>query len=331
MALLEIENLQVHFRTLKGINRAVDGLSFSVEAGEIVAIVGESGSGKSVTSMSILRLLPESGTGIAGVIRFDGRPLRDLSEKDMQGLRGNEISMIFQEPMTALNPVLTVGYQISESLILHQHINRAAAMAKAEEMLRSVGIAEPARRLGEYPHQLSGGIRQRVMIAMALACAPRLLIADEPTTALDVTIQAQILRLIRDLKDKFGTSIIFVTHDLGVVAEVASRVIVMYAGHKLEEASTVQLFERPRHPYTVGLIGAMPILGTSLKNENWQLAEIPGSVPSTLQKAVGCVFANRCASARDVCRTVRPGMREEGDGHFYACHFPEEVGRRHDQ
>ena len=322
MALLEVEDLQVHFRTPKGINRAVDGLSFSVESGETVAIVGESGSGKSVTSMSILRLLPERTTGVAGMIRFDGKLLGTLTERDMQALRGNEISMIFQEPMTALNPVLTVGHQISEALILHQNMRRAEAMSKSEEMLQSVGIAEPKRRLGEYPHQLSGGMRQRVMIAMALACAPRLLIADEPTTALDVTIQAQILRLLGELKVQFGTAIIFVTHDLGVVAEIADRVIVMYAGHKLEEAPVVELFERPKHPYTLGLIGAMPVLGTSLQNEDWRLAEIPGNVPSTMKKATGCVFADRCSSAAEVCRAVRPGLQGFEDGHIFACHFP---------
>ncbi len=322
MALLEVEDLQVHFRTPKGINRAVDGLSFAVESGETVAIVGESGSGKSVTSMSILRLLPERTTGVAGMIRFDGKLLGTLTERDMQALRGNEISMIFQEPMTALNPVLTVGHQISEALILHQNMRRAEAMSKSEEMLQSVGIAEPKRRLGEYPHQLSGGMRQRVMIAMALACAPRLLIADEPTTALDVTIQAQILRLLGKLKEQFGTAIIFVTHDLGVVAEIADRVIVMYAGHKLEEAPVVELFERPKHPYTLGLIGAMPVLGTSLQNEDWRLAEIPGNVPSTMKKATGCVFADRCSSAAEVCRAVRPGLQGFEDGHIFACHFP---------
>ncbi len=329
MALLEVKDLQVHFRSPKGVNRAVDGISFTVEAGETVAIVGESGSGKSVTSMSILRLLPEGTTGIAGEITFDGRSLLKLSERDMEDLRGNEISMIFQEPMTALNPVLTIGYQISETLVLHQHLGRAEAMRKSEDLLQRVGIAEPGRRLHEYPHQLSGGMRQRVMIAMALACAPRLLIADEPTTALDVTIQAQILRLIGELKETFRTAIIFVTHDLGVVAEIADRVIVMYAGHKLEEAPVVELFERPRHPYTAGLIGAMPVLGTSLALEDWRLAEIPGSVPSTMKKPTGCVFADRCSRVANVCRHVRPGLRGYSSEHIYACHFPVEAETRH--
>ncbi len=322
MALLEVENLQVHFKTPKGINRAVDGLSFHVEAGETVAIVGESGSGKSVTSMSLLGLLPEKTTGISGSIKFRDRSLLGMSERDMQKLRGDDISMIFQEPMTALNPVLTVGYQLSEALMLHQDLTRPQALDRAEEMLKSVGISESRRRLKEYPHQLSGGMRQRVMIAMALACEPQLLIADEPTTALDVTIQAQILRLISELKEKTGTAVIFVTHDLGVVAEVADRVIVMYAGHKLEEASVNDLFANPRHPYTAGLIGAMPVLGTSGKTAEWRLTEIPGQVPSTFQKFSGCPFANRCKSAQDVCSNTKPGLQGVTDGHAFACHFP---------
>jgi len=322
MALLEVENLQVHFKTPKGINRAVDGLSFHVEAGETVAIVGESGSGKSVTSMSLLGLLPEKTTGISGSIKFRDRSLLGMSEREMQKLRGDDISMIFQEPMTALNPVLTVGYQLSEALMLHQDLTRPQALDRAEEMLKSVGISESRRRLKEYPHQLSGGMRQRVMIAMALACEPQLLIADEPTTALDVTIQAQILRLISELKEKTGTAVIFVTHDLGVVAEVADRVIVMYAGHKLEEASVNDLFANPRHPYTAGLIGAMPVLGTSGKTAEWRLTEIPGQVPSTFQKFSGCPFANRCKSAQDVCSNTKPGLQGVADGHAFACHFP---------
>ncbi len=326
MALLEVENLQVHFKTPKGINRAVDGLTFNVEPGETVAIVGESGSGKSVTSMSLLGLLPEKTTGISGSIRFRGKSILGMSERDMQKLRGDDISMIFQEPMTALNPVLTVGYQLSEALMLHQELTRSQALDRAEEMLVSVGISEARRRLKEYPHQLSGGMRQRVMIAMALACEPQLLIADEPTTALDVTIQAQILRLISELKEKTGTAVIFVTHDLGVVAEVADRVIVMYAGHKLEEASVNDLFANPRHPYTAGLIGAMPVLGTSGKTAEWRLTEIPGQVPSTFQKFSGCPFANRCNSARDVCSSLKPGLQTAADGHIFACHFP--VGGR---
>ena len=278
--LLEVENLQTHFRTPDGVNRAVDGVSFHVNAGETVAIVGESGCGKSVTSMSILRLIPEPPGKIAGAIRFQGRDLLKLSEREMRAIRGNEISMIFQEPMTSLNPVLTVGRQIGETLRLHQGLSAAEAEAKAVEMLTLVGIPEPKRRVREYPHQLSGGMRQRVMIAIALACNPKLLIADEPTTALDVTIQAQILELMRDLKRRVGAAIVLITHDLGVVAEVAERVIVMYAGKKVEEASAVDLFRNPRHPYTQGLLGSMPKLGSSLSGEEEKLAEIPGLCPA---------------------------------------------------
>ena len=320
MALLEVENLQTHFRTPDGVNRAVDGVSFSVEAGETVAIVGESGCGKSVTSMSILRLIPEPPGKIAGKIRFDGRDLLTLSEEEMQKIRGNEISMIFQEPMTSLNPVLTVGWQIAETVRLHQGLDRKAAEARAVETLTLVGIPEPARRAREYPHQLSGGMRQRVMIAIALACNPKLLIADEPTTALDVTIQAQILDLMADLKSRVGAAIVLITHDLGVVAEVAERVIVMYAGRKVEEAKVGPLFARPRHPYTQGLLGAVPKLGSSLTGEHVRLAEIPGLVPSLKQRVKGCVFAGRCNQATDVCREVAPALQEKASGHLVACH-----------
>ena len=320
MALLEVENLQTHFRTPDGVNRAVDGVSFSVEAGETVAIVGESGCGKSVTSMSILRLIPEPPGKIAGKIRFEGRDLLTLSEEEMQKIRGNEISMIFQEPMTSLNPVLTVGWQIAETVRLHQGLDRQAAEARAVETLTLVGIPEPARRAREYPHQLSGGMRQRVMIAIALACNPKLLIADEPTTALDVTIQAQILDLMADLKSRVGAAIVLITHDLGVVAEVAERVIVMYAGRKVEEAKVGPLFARPRHPYTQGLLGAVPKLGSSLSGEHTRLAEIPGLVPSLKQRIQGCVFAGRCTLATDVCREVSPALQEKADAHWVACH-----------
>ena len=325
MALLEVENLQVHFKTPFGINRAVEGLSFAVEPGETLAIVGESGSGKSVTSMSILGLLPADVTGTAGAIRFDGRSMLDMPEQELQHLRGNEISMIFQEPMTALNPVLSVGYQLSETLMLHKGLGRSEAMDRSEEMLIRVGISEPKRRLGEFPHQLSGGMCQRVMIAMALACEPRLLIADEPTTALDVTIQSQILKLITDMKENINAGVIFVTHDLGVVAETADRVIVMYAGRKMEEASVDELFSNPTHPYTRGLVGAMPVLGTSLQTENWRLSEIPGNVPSTVGGIEGCAFASRCPIAKDVCRKVRPALRPVSGSHNHACHFADEM------
>ncbi|WP_029002676.1 ABC transporter ATP-binding protein [Azorhizobium doebereinerae] len=321
MALLEVENLQVHFRTPVGVNRAVDGVSFHVNEGETLAIVGESGCGKSVTSMSLLRLIPEPPGKIAGAIRFGGKDLLALSEKEMRAIRGNDISMIFQEPMTSLNPVLTVGRQIGETLRLHQGLDAKAAEDKAVEMLTLVGIPAPARRVREYPHQLSGGMRQRVMIAIALACNPKLLIADEPTTALDVTIQAQILDLMRDLKQRVGAAIVLITHDLGVVAEVAERVMVMYAGRKVEEAPVRELFANPRHPYTQGLLGAVPKLGSSLTQESSRLAEIPGQVPSLTRPIVGCVFAGRCAIATDICRAYAPALEPKGPRHAAACHY----------
>ncbi|WP_315719539.1 MULTISPECIES: ABC transporter ATP-binding protein [unclassified Bradyrhizobium] len=321
MPLLEVENLQVHFRTPTGINRAVDGVSFHVNPGETLAIVGESGCGKSVTSMSMMRLIPEPPGKIAGSIKLEGRDILTLSDREMRALRGNDISMIFQEPMTSLNPVLTVGRQIGETLRLHQGLDQAQAEARAVEMLTLVGIPEPARRVREYPHQLSGGMRQRVMIAMALACNPKLLIADEPTTALDVTIQAQILKLMLELKQRVGAAIILITHDLGVVAEVAERVMVMYAGRKVEEAPVKELFRNPRHPYTQGLLGALPKLGSSLSGETKRLAEIPGQVPDLKQRIEGCVFAGRCALATDLCRQYAPGLEQKAAHHIAACHF----------
>ena len=321
--LLDVRNLQTHFRTPDGINRAVDGLSFHVNAGETVAIVGESGCGKSVTSMSILRLIPEPPGKIAGEIVFQGKDLLKLSDKEMRSIRGNDVSMIFQEPMTSLNPVLTVGRQIGETLRLHQGLDKRQAEAKAIEMLKLVGIPAPERRVKEYPHQLSGGMRQRVMIAMALACNPKLLIADEPTTALDVTIQAQILDLMRDLKHRVGAAIVLITHDLGVVAEVAERVIVMYAGRKVEEAPVKELFADPKHPYTQGLLGAVPKLGSSLTGEETRLAEIPGLVPSLKRKIEGCVFAGRCPKVTDLCRSLAPALEEKAPNHVAACHYAE--------
>jgi peptide/nickel transport system ATP-binding protein len=326
MALLEVENLQTHFRTPDGINRAVDGVSFHVGAGETLAIVGESGCGKSVTAMSILRLIPEPPGKIAGAIRLNGKNLLDLSDREMRQIRGNDISMIFQEPMTSLNPVLTVGRQIGETLRLHQGLSKQQAEDRAVEMLNLVGIPEAKRRVREYPHQLSGGMRQRVMIAIALACNPKLLIADEPTTALDVTIQAQILGLMRDLKHRVGAAIVLITHDLGVVAEVAERVVVMYAGKKVEEAPVVQLFRTPRHPYTQGLLGSVPKLGSSLTGEQTRLSEIPGLVPSLKAKIPGCVFASRCAYATDLCRSTAPALEEKAAGHTAACHYAPREG-----
>ncbi|MGI4944620.1 MAG: ABC transporter ATP-binding protein, partial [Janthinobacterium lividum] len=256
--------------------------------------------------------------------RFQGRNLLTLSEAEMRKLRGNDISMIFQEPMTSLNPVLTIGRQIGETLRLHQGLNASQAEARAVEMLTLVGIPAPGRRVREYPHQLSGGMRQRVMIAMALACNPKLLIADEPTTALDVTIQAQILDLMRDLKTRLGSAIMLITHDLGVVAEMAQRVVVMYAGRKVEEATARELFANPQHPYTRGLLGAVPRLGSSLSSAaRSKLAEIPGLVPSLRKPIVGCAFAGRCLSATDLCRTIAPAVEQKRPGHSVACHYAE--------
>jgi peptide/nickel transport system ATP-binding protein len=321
MALLEVENLQTHFRTPDGVNRAVDGVSFEVKEGETLALVGESGCGKSVTANSILRLIPEPPGKIAGAIRFQGTDLLKLPDRAMRDIRGNDISMIFQEPMTSLNPVLNVGRQLGETLRLHQGLDKRAADARSIEMLALVGIPEPRRRLREYPHQLSGGMRQRVMIAMALACRPKLLIADEPTTALDVTIQAQILDLMADLKRKVGAAIILITHDLGIVAEVAERVMVMYAGRKVEEAPVAKLYRTPRHPYTQGLLGAVPKLGSSLTGDAGKLAEIPGQVPSLKERIEGCVFASRCPFATDLCRQVAPALETKAPGHIAACHY----------
>ena len=319
--LLEIDGLKTHFFTRDGIVRAVDGVSFSVAPGETLAVVGESGCGKSVTSLSIMRLIASPpGRIVEGTIRFQGTNLLDLSEREMRDIRGNDISMIFQEPMTSLNPVLTIGRQITETLTLHQGLDRAAADARAIEMLRLVGIPDPAQRLKQYPHELSGGMRQRVMIAMALACDPKLLIADEPTTALDVTVQAQILDIMRLLKSKTGAAIILITHSLGVVAEMAQRVVVMYGGRKVEEAPVGALFATPRHPYTQALLGSVPRLGSSLAdNDKGRLAEIPGVVPSLKEAIPGCIFAPRCTHATPRCREEYPPLEEKTAGHWVAC------------
>jgi peptide/nickel transport system ATP-binding protein len=326
---LQIADLKTWFFTRDGVVRAVDGVSFHVLPGETLAIVGESGCGKSVTALSILRLIPSpSGRIVSGAIRFAGRDLLDLSEAQLRAVRGNEISMIFQEPMTSLNPVLTIGRQIAETLILHQGLDRRAALAKAVDMLRLVHIPEARRRIGQYPHQLSGGMRQRVMIAMALACNPKLLIADEPTTALDVTIQAQILDLMRELKQKIDAAIVLITHDLGVVAEMAQRVVVLYAGHMAEQAPVGALFRRPLHPYTKGLLNSVPRLGASLEREHpRRLAEIPGTVPSLREAIPGCAFAARCAFATDICHRRMPAFEEKEPGHFAACFHSERVAR----
>jgi peptide/nickel transport system ATP-binding protein len=322
MALLELEALDVRFATPEGELAAVRGLSFSLEAGETLAIVGESGCGKTVTAMSVLRLIPQPPGRLRGAVRFGGRELLTLPERALRALRGKEIGMIFQEPMTSLNPVLTVGRQVAETLRVHEGLGARAAARRAIEMLETVGIPEPARRASQYPHQLSGGMRQRVMIAIALACTPQLLIADEPTTALDVTIQAQILDLMRDLKARVGAAILLITHDLGVVAEMAQRVVVMYAGQRVEEAPVVELFARPLHPYTRGLLGAVPRLYASLQGgARGRLAEIPGQVPSLLAGLRrGCSFAGRCERATELCLRESPAIAQRAPGHFVACH-----------
>jgi peptide/nickel transport system ATP-binding protein len=327
--LLEIADLRTWFFTRDGVVRAVDGVSFHVAPGETLAIVGESGCGKSVTALSVLRLIPSPpGRIVSGSIQFAGRDLLALSEAAMRDVRGNEISMIFQEPMTSLNPVLTVGRQIAETLTLHQGLDRRAAYARAVDMLRLVHIPEAERRIAEYPHQLSGGMRQRVMIAMALACNPKLLIADEPTTALDVTIQAQILDLMRELKAKIDAAIVLITHDLGVVAEMAQRVVVMYAGRKAEEAPVGALFRRPLHPYTKGLLASVPRLGATLEVEEApRLAEIPGTVPSLKEPIPGCPFETRCSFATDICRREMPAFDEKEPGHFAACFHSDKVAQ----
>jgi peptide/nickel transport system ATP-binding protein len=309
--ILAVEDLKTHFFTRDGVVKALDGVSYGVSPGETLAVVGESGCGKSISALSILRLVPQPGKIVGGAIRFENKNLLEASEAQMRSLRGNRISMIFQEPMTSLNPVLTIGRQIAETVALHQRLPWDKAMERAVEMLRLVHISEPEARVRQYPHQLSGGMRQRVMIAMALACNPSVLIADEPTTALDVTIQAQILELVQELKDKLGTAVILITHDLGVVAETAQRVVVLYAGRKVEEATVEELFARPLHPYTRGLMAAIPRL-----DQAERLAEIPGFVEL---KATGCSFAPRCARATDQCRAAAPAASEPVKGHFVAC------------
>ncbi len=321
--LLSVRGLQTHFFNEDGVTRAVDGVSFDVAAGETLGIVGESGCGKSVTALSIMRLLPDKiGRTIGGSAAFEGSDLLTIGEKQMRGVRGNRIAMIFQEPMTSLNPVLTIGHQIAESVRIHQGAGKAAARVRALEMLRLVKIPDAEGRLGDYPHQFSGGMRQRVMIAIALACNPRLLIADEPTTALDVTIQAQILKLMRELKESTGAAVILITHDLGVVAETCQRVIVMYAGRKIEEASVEDLFASPAHPYTRGLMASIPRLH---KGQSRRLNEIPGIVPSLREPLSGCAFAPRCLMAADICRQSPPELQYVGAGHLAACHFAGKV------
>ena len=330
-AVLEIENLQTHFFTPAGVVKAVDGVSYSVRSGETLGVVGESGCGKSVTALSVLRLVADPpGRIVGGAIRFEGRNLLDLQQQQMEEIRGNEISMIFQEPMTSLNPLYTVGRQISEAIALHQGLPRGKAMDKAVDMLRRVSIPEPEQRAHNYPHQMSGGMRQRVMIAMALSCNPKVLIADEPTTALDVTIQAQILELLRELQRAYGMAVVLITHDMGVVAENADRVIVMYAGKKVEEAQVDDLFERPAHPYTRGLLGSIPHLDEAGKAgaPRVRLNEIKGMVPSLVQLPLGCTFAPRCGHATDRCRASAPPLEQHWPGHWVACWHADRVLQR---
>ncbi len=323
--LLSVRNIKTHFFNEDGVTRAVDGVSFDVMQGETLGIVGESGCGKSVTALSILRLLPARlGRTIEGSINFDGTDLLSLDEDQMRGIRGNSVAMIFQEPMTSLNPVLTVGHQIAESVRIHQGRTKDEAWVRAGDMLEFVRIPDARKRLGDYPHQFSGGMRQRVMIAMALACNPRLLIADEPTTALDVTIQAQILKLMLELKESTGAAVVLITHDLGVVAETCQRVMVMYAGRKIEEASVTSLFDAPAHPYTRGLMASIPRLN-KLAGTKRRLSEIPGMVPSLRAPILGCAFAPRCGFATDLCQSEAPDLRPVNTGHIVACHHAEAV------
>ncbi len=314
--LLQVNNLKTTFYTEDGIIPAVDGVSFNLRPGEVMGIVGESGCGKSVASLSVLRVIPNPpGEVQADSIIFDGKDLLTLSEKEMRKIRGNEIAMIFQEPMTSLNPVYTIGNQLGEAIKLHQGVKEREAKEKSIEMLKTVGIPRAEKIVDEYPHSLSGGMRQRAMIAMGLSCNPKLLIADEPTTALDVTIQAQILELMKDLIKKFNTAIMFITHDLGVIAEMAEHVIVMYAGKLVEETDVVTLFKNPLHPYTIGLINSKP----KIEVESEKLQSIPGLVPNPLQMPSGCSYHPRCDRVMDLCRTEMPEEIEVKPGHKVRC------------
>jgi oligopeptide/dipeptide ABC transporter ATP-binding protein len=329
--LLEVKKLKTYFNTEDGLVRAVDGVNFEVYPGEVLGLVGESGCGKSVTSLSIMRLIAPPGKILEGEILLDGKNLLELPENEMIKVRGNRISMIFQQPQTALNPVFKVSDQIAEVLNIHQDFGREAGRARAVELLKMVGIPDAERRAESYPHELSGGMAQRVMIAMALACVPEVLIADEPTTALDVTIQAQILDLMRDLREKMGTSVILITHDLGVIAEMAERVAVMYAGEIVEQTDVDSLFEQPLHPYTQGLIGSIPVLG-EIKD---RLEVIPGSVPNLVNLPPGCRFAPRCAAREKfglkICTEVKPELVDVKSGHLVRCWLHVNDEERHHQ
>ena len=322
--LLDVQGLKTYFYTDEGVVKSVDGVTFHIKRGETLAVVGESGSGKSVTSLSIMRLIASPPGKIAdGKIMFRGKDgvtkdIVTLPEREMRKIRGNDISMIFQEPMTSLNPVYTVGDQIAEAVVLHQGKTRKEAMEVAVQMLDLVGISEPRRRVTNYPHQMSGGMRQRVMIAMALSCNPALLIADEPTTALDVTIQAQILDLMAKLQQEIGMSILFITHNLGVVAEVADRVVVMYGGRVVEEGDVVEIFKQPKHPYTMGLLNSIPRVDHAA-TESTRLEAIPGNVPNPLFLPAGCAFHPRCKYAIDACKEAVPALEDTGNGHMSRC------------
>jgi peptide/nickel transport system ATP-binding protein len=317
--LLDIRGLKTHFKTDDGMVQAVDGVDLTIHRGETVGVVGESGCGKTVTAMSVLKLIPmPPGKIVAGKILYQGRDLIPLAPRDMNRIRAKDIAMVFQEPMTSLNPVYSVGDQIAEVLREHEGLSRGAALDKTIEMLRLVQIPNPDKRLHDFPHQFSGGMRQRVMIAMALSCSPKLLIADEPTTALDVTIQAQILELLQDMKERFGMAIMLITHAMGVVAETAQRVVVMYAGKVIEEAPVDELFANPRHPYTQGLIRSIPRIDLAARSKS-RLEAIPGVVPSLLNPPQGCRFAARCRYAMASCREAQPPLRDVGGGHKVAC------------
>ncbi|MDF2873854.1 MAG: oppD 5 [Sporomusa sp.] len=317
--MLEINNLKTHFHIGKRVVKAVDGVSISVKAGEMLALVGESGCGKSVTAMSIMRLVPEPPACLSGEVLFQGRDILKMPAHEIRAIRGKDISMIFQEPMTSLNPAYTVGDQIAESVRVHDTVDKKAAWRRAVEMLELVGIPAAGQRAKEYPHQMSGGMRQRVMIAMALACNPKLLLADEPTTALDVTIQAQILDLIRNLAQEFNTALMLITHDLGVVAEMAQKMAVMYAGRIVEQGSVEAVFKAPRHPYTAGLMDSIPRLDGTKKQ---LLHTIEGVVPDLAFLPSGCTFADRCEHVQGKCRLLQPKLVCQADGRLVACHYP---------
>jgi oligopeptide/dipeptide ABC transporter ATP-binding protein len=324
--LLRVENLVTQFKTANGSLSAVHGVSFSVKKGETLCIVGESGCGKSITALSIMRLLPNNGNITSGEINFDGKDLATLTDETMRKVRGNDISMIFQEPMTALNPVFTIGYQLREPLLIHNSLSKKQASQKAIELLNQVGMPLPEKHLNQYPHELSGGMRQRIMIAMALACHPKLLIADEPTTALDVTIQAQILDLINDLKTKFDTGVVMITHDMGVVAEIADRVMVMYAGEVAEQGSVEKIFNNPQHPYTKGLLNSVP----NVDDDEFTIEAIPGTLPKLDDKITGCRFHPRCKFVMDKCKVEVPKTFTVSEGHKTRCWLQEEVDAGHE-